>query len=78
MDVDDAFEVKKNFSTPKVHAVRFYGSASGRENTNMGTLNSSERFLRQHHDQESALMRLSRMRRRSLKKADELLSNSAG
>jgi len=76
MDVDDAFEVKKNFSTPKVHAVRFYGSASGRENTKMGTLNSVN-GSKANITIKAGAYAVVTYEAEVLEKADELLSNSA-
>ena len=40
MNVDDSFEVERNFSTPEVSAVRFYANETGRQNSRMGQLNS--------------------------------------
>ena len=76
MDVDDAFEVKQNFSTPKVHAVKFYGSASGRENTNMGSLNSVN-GSKANITIKAGAYAVVTYEAEVLEKADELLSNSA-
>ena len=76
MDVDDTFEVKKNFSTPKVHAVKFYGSASGRENTNMGTLNSVN-GSKANITIKAGAYAVVTYEAEVLEKADELLSSSA-
>ena len=40
MDVDDAFEVPGNFTTPEVSAVRFFARDTGRQTSTKGSLNS--------------------------------------
>ena len=40
MDVDDAFEIPENFTTPVVKAVRFYDTKTGYQNSSKGTLNA--------------------------------------
>ena len=39
LDVDDAFEVKKNFTTPEIDAIHFYLRSNGLENSQMGSVN---------------------------------------
>lgn len=39
LDVDDAFEVKENFTTPEIDAIHFYLRSSGLENSQMGSIN---------------------------------------